>query len=550
MYRPQLLSDLKGYNKTIFSHDLFAGLTVGVVALPLAMAFAIASGLGPERGLYTAIVAGFLMALLGGSSVQVGGPTGAFVVIVSSILAAHGFEGLVICTAMAGLLLILFGLCRMGGLIRFIPFPVTTGFTAGIAVTIFSTQVKDLLGLQMNHVPAAFLAKWQAYFAALPTLHMTTLLLGLFTIVVIVALRRFAPHLPAMLIAMCASTLLAVALNLDVATIGSTFGDLPRSLPQPSFTLPSLQQVQSLISPALTVALLAAIESLLSATVADGMTGGRHRPDTELIGLGIANIASVCFGGIPATGAIARTATNVKSGARTPLASMIHAVTLALLLLLLAPAARLIPLCSLAGILMVVSWGMSEAPHFVALCRGPRSDALVLVLTFLLTVLVDLTVAVQVGVVLAALLFIHRLSSLSQVRSVTENVTAEHVVASQDDVACLDVPRGVEVFEIAGPFFFGTAETFREALGTLERPPQVVVLRARFCSVVDATALHALKQFVKRCKAQGTTVILSGLAEGPLATLRQSSLISELGEANITPHIDAALRRTRELIEL
>ena len=549
VFQPKLFTLLKGYDRATFAADAVAGLTVGVVALPLAMAFAIASGLPPERGLFTAIVAGFLISTFGGSRVQIGGPTGAFVVIVSGILAQFGYAGLAWCTLMAGVLLILFGVFRLGGLIRFIPFPVTTGFTTGIAVVIFSTQVKDLLGLRMDVVPAEFLPKWQAMFQAAGTVSPAAMSLGVGCVVMIAALRRFAPRVPPMLAAMAAATIVAAALELDVETIGSRFGDLPRTLPAPGLPSVGLGELRQLIPSAFTVALLAAIESLLSATVADGMTGGRHRPNTELVAQGIANIGSVIFGGIPATGAIARTATNVKSGARTPVAGIIHALVLALLLLVFAPIARRIPLASLAGILVVVSYNMSERHHFVSILRGPRSDRLVLVLTFLLTVLVDLTVAVQVGVVLSSLLFIRRMAEIADVSMITRDLRGD---GDADDAPRLatarDVPPGVEVFEVNGPFFFGMADTFWNALRNIERPVPVLIIRIRNVPAIDATGLHVLEQLYAQCRREGAQLIISGVLPQPLSVFTGSGFLHTVGAENFCPTLDEALSRANAVL--
>ncbi len=551
MFTPKLVTALATYDRSQFTADLIAGVTVGVIALPLAMAFAIASGLPPERGIFTAIVAGFLVSALGGSRVQIGGPTGAFVVIVAGITTRFGYEGLVCCMLMAGCFLVAFGLLRMGGLIKFIPFPVTTGFTTGIAVVIFSTQIKDLLGLRMEAPPAEFLAKWNAYLSHTHTINPAAAGIGCGVIVAVVLMRRYWPRIPAMLIAMIAATVVSTALNLDVETIGNRFGDLPRTLPRP--WLPSLAHVdfRELISPALTVALLAAIESLLSATVADGMTGGRHRPNVELIAQGFGNIASAVFGGIPATGAIARTATNVKSGAKTPVAGMIHALTLALLLLFFAPWAKMIPLAALAGILVVVSYNMSEIGHFRRLLRAPRSDVMVLLCTFALTVFVDLTVAVEVGVVLASLLFIRRMSEVSSVGMITRELTGdEDEPADPNAIALREVPPGVEVFEVQGPFFFGAADRFKEMMRMLEGPVPVIILRIRQVPAIDATGLHVLREFHRRCDREHSQLILSGVHAQPLFALQRSGIWDEIGSENIFGNIDDALDRARDLLDL
>ncbi|MCB1042474.1 MAG: STAS domain-containing protein [Acidobacteria bacterium] len=550
MFTPKLVSELKTYSKDKAVADLFAGLTVGVVALPLAMAFAIASGLPPERGLYTAIVAGFLISALGGSKVQIGGPTGAFVVIVSAILLEHGTAGLAVATLMAGVMLILFGAFKFGGLIKFIPFPVTTGFTTGIAVVIFSTQVRDLFGLDIEHVPAEFIPKWRALVGHFSTLDATTTLLGLSTIVIVVVCRTYWPKLPAMLIGMLATTTVAVAFDLNVATIGSRFGELPRSLPGLSMPDFAWDQLPKLVNPAFTIALLAAIESLLSATVADGMIGGRHRPNIELIGQGVANIASVLFGGIPATGAIARTATNVKSGARTPVAGMIHALVLLILLLLVGPWAKLIPLSALAGILVVVAYNMSERHHFVAMLRGPRSDAFVLVLTFMLTVLVDLTVAVEVGVVLASLLFIRRMAEISHVNMITRELRGDQsFVEDPQALALKEVPPDVEVFEVNGPFFFGMIDTFKNAMRTIEKPPRVLIVRIRNVPAVDGTAIHVLTELAHRCQRDHTHLVFSGVHAQPLKAFTKAGLVSLLGPDHFKEDIDEALAFSKVLVQ-
>ena len=551
MFRPKLITLLKTYNRSTLAADVGAGITVGIIALPLAMAFAIASGLPPERGLFTAIVAGFLISLLGGSRVQIGGPTGAFVVLVAGIMAQYGYSGLVACMLMAGVLLILFGIFRLGGLMRFIPFPVTTGFTTGIALVIFSTQVKDLLGLKMETEPSAFIPKWAAIFQSLETLSPASALLGVGAILIISASRRWCPRVPGMLIAMLVTTAAATLLHLEVETIGSRFGGLPRMIPAPGLPTLGISDFRNLVPAAFTVALLAAIESLLSATVADGMIGGKHRPNTELIAQGIANLGSAFFGGIPATGAIARTAANVKSGARSPLAGIIHAITLALVLLLFAPLAKQVPLAALAGILMVVAWNMSERHHFMSILKGPRSDRLVLGLTFLLTVLIDLTVAVEVGIVLSALLFIRRMSEIANVSVITDAVSGD-VDAAEDPkaFALREVPKGVEVYEIEGPFFFGMVDTFWNTLGRMKKSIPVLILRLRNVPAIDATGLHNLQQLHRKCRKQGTQLVLSGVNKQPREAFTRSGFLDEVGEENFCLSIDAALERAKQLTRI
>lgn len=550
MFKPKLFTLVKGYNLKTLLSDGVAGLTVGVVALPLAMAFAIASGLPPERGLFTAIVAGFLISFLGGSRVQIGGPTGAFVLIVSGIVAQYGYAGLAWCTLLAGIILILFGVFRLGGLIRFIPFPVTTGFTSGIAVVIFSTQIKDLFGLRMAEVPAEFIPKWSAYFHSFGSASASTATIGLGTVAIIAALRRWAPRWPGMLIAMVLATAAVAVFHLDVETIGGRFGELPRMLPEPGLPPLDFGQMGGLVSAAFTVALLAAIESLLSATVADGMIGGKHRPNTELIAQGLANIGSVFFGGIPATGAIARTATNVKSGAKTPVAGMIHAIVLLLIMLLLAPMAAKIPLASLAGILVVVSYNMSEHRHFASILKGPRSDRLVLLLTFGLTVLVDLTLAVQVGIVLSSLLFMRRMSEISNVNAITRDLKGDTDPEFDPmSITLREVPPGVEVYEVNGPFFFGMADTFWSALREIERSVSVLIIRIRNVPAIDATGLHVLEELHHKCRRQKTQLIFSGVTKQPMSVFRQSGFLDEVGPKNFCPSIDDALARAQSIIE-
>jgi SulP family sulfate permease len=551
-FTPKSIICLRGYSMRAFVKDLIAGITVGVVALPLAMAFGIASGVSPERGLVTAIIAGFLVSALGGSRVQIGGPTGAFVVLVASIYARFGLDGLTVCTFLAGFIVLGMGLARFGAMIKFIPFPVVAGFTAGIAVVIFSSQIKDLLGLQMGAVPAEFFAKWGAYADHLRDVNPAAAGIGIGTILLIAGLRRIAPRVPGMIVALIFATAAAALLRLNVETIGSRFGDLPTHLPKPALPHMELSMVRELIPSAFTVALLAAIESLLSATVADGMIGTRHKSNMELVAQGIANIGSAMFGGIPATGAIARTATNIKSGGRTPVAGMIHALTLLLSLFTCAPLARLIPLSCLAGILAVVAWNMSEIDRFRNLLRSPRSDVAVLLTTFILTVVVNLTVAVQVGVVLAAMLFIRRMAEITNVGVVTRELRDGEEAAATDPNAIWlrDIPAGVQVYEINGPFFFGAADAFQETMRQVAKPPRVLILRMRNVPAIDATGLFVLEEFHKRCRRDGTHLLLADVHTQPLTALMRSHLYEQLGEENVTGHIDDALGRARDLLKL
>ena len=531
LFQPKLITVLReGYPRRQLLADIGAGLVVGVVALPLAIAFAIASGVTPEKGLYTAIIAGFLISLLGGSRVQIGGPTGAFVVIVAGIVGQYGIAGLTIATIMAGLMLIALGLARLGGVIKFIPYPIVIGFTAGIAVIIFSGQVRDLLGLQMATVPPEFFSKWVAFARAAGSINLHAVAISAASLLVLVFWPRIAPRIPAPFIVLVLATAVAALANLPVETIGSRFGQLDFSLPRPS--LPAIDEatVVRMVGPAITIALLGAIESLLSAVVADGMIGGRHRSNTELVAQGIANVVTPIFGGIPATGAIARTATNIKNGGRTPVAGIVHAVTLLAITLFAAPFAARIPLAALAAILVVVSWHMSEARIFVAELRtAPRSDSAVMVTTFLLTVLVDLTVALAVGMVLAAFLFMRRMAETSSVRAISrEMLDQDEIEAAHESVARWRamVPRGVEVYDINGPFFFGAAESFTQAVQHVAAKPKAIILDLEGVPAMDSTGLRALTTIVERKRKENVAVFLVGLQEQP----RELVLRSPLGD--------------------
>ena len=522
----------EGYTRESLLRDLVAGVVVGIVALPLALAFAIASGVPPERGLYTAIIAGFLISALGGSRVQIGGPTGAFVVIVYGIVSKYGYEGLVICTVIAGAILIALGLARMGALIKFIPYPVVTGFTAGIAVIIFSSQVKDFLGLKMGAVPAEFIDKWMAYARHIGSIDWTTVAVGAGTLVVLLVWPKISRMVPGPFVAMVLATLAVQLFDLPVETIGSRFGGVPSALPRPHWPDIPWENLRELIPPSITVALLAAIESLLSAVVADGMIGTRHKSNMELVAQGVANIASPIFGGIPATGAIARTATNIRTGGRTPLAGMTHAVTLMLILVFAGQWAAKVPLASLAAILVVVSYHMSEWRSFAGLLRAPKSDIFVLIITFALTVFIDLTVAVQVGVVAAALLFMKRMAEVTSIEGVTTEMRDTDAHDDSDEITQVrkrkrtiggrEIPKGVEVFAVNGPFFFGAADKLSEVMSEIAKPPKVLILRMAHVPAIDATGIHALEQVAKKCKSQGTKLILSEVRDQPLAALAKA----------------------------
>jgi len=544
---PKLVTTLRTYDRAQFSADVTAGVIVGIVALPLAIAFAIASGVAPERGLYTAIVAGFIISALGGSRVQIGGPTGAFIVIVYGIVQQYGYGGLAIATIMAGVMLIVLGVARLGTAIKFIPYPVITGFTSAIALIIFSSQVKDFLGLRMGEVPAEFVDKWRAFAAAIETFNPMALLLSVTALGIILLWPKVTQRIPGAFVALIVTTAMAQFLDLPVETIGSRFGAIPSGLPTPSIPDMNPAQLAGLVGPAFTIALLAAIESLLSAVVADGMIGGRHRSNMELVAQGVANIASPLFGGIPATGAIARTATNVKNGGRTPVAGMVHALTLLLITLFFGRWAALIPMATLAAILVVVAYHMSEWRTFRAELRSPKSDVAVLLTTFFLTVLVDLTVAIEVGIVLAALLFMRRMAEVTNVSVITRELDDEGDLYATDTNAVRRraIPKGVEVYEINGPFFFGAAEQFKDTLGRIARKPKVLIIRMRNVPAIDSTGIRALADVIRRTRKEGTLVLLSDVHAQPLVALGRSDLLDEIGDDNIFGNLDDALNRAR-----
>ena len=541
---PQLYKKIK---PKAFVNDIFAGTTVGIVALPLAMAFAIASGVSPEKGLFTAIVAGFLISLLSGSKFQIGGPTGAFVIIIYGVVQRHGYEGLVAATLLAGIFLIIFGIARIGSYIKYIPQPVTTGFTTGIAVLILSTQIKDFFGLQIDKVPAEFIEKWGVFIKDFPSFSVTVLIVSLATVFIIFLIRKIYPKIPGQFIAVLLSSIAVWYFSLNIETIGSKFGGIPSSLPH--FSIPSISfaTFRAVLPDAITIAILAAIESLLCAVVADGMTGDKHYSNTELVGQGTANIASALFGGIPATGAIARTATSIKAGAKTPLAGIIHAFVIVLFVVFLAPLASYIPLASLAGILIVVSWDMSHMRMFIRMFRAPKSDLAVMLVTFILTVVADLTVAVQFGMILAALLFMKRMSDVTNMEKVTEDFDDENDPESVDN---LQIPKGVEVYEIDGPFFFGVADKFSDELGRAEANPKVIIIRMRHVPAIDATGMFALESFIKISNKKGTQVVLSGVKRTPRRSLIKMGIAKLIGTKNITDSMDKSIVRAKQLVKL
>lgn len=550
-FSPKILQVLRGgYSRDLFLKDLFAGLTVGVVALPLAMAFAIGAGASPAQGLYTAIIAGFLAALLGGSRYQVSGPTGAFVVIIAGVILRHGMSGLVTATLLAGVLLVILGLSGLGKLIKFIPYPVTTGFTTGIGLIIAGGQIKDFLGLQVPNPSAEFFERMGDVVRYAATITPATVAVGAGSLAVIILIRKLAPRIPAAVTAVALGAAAVWLFRLPVETIGSKYGALPGGFPAPVLPDLSLTTIRAVFPSALTIALLGAIESLLSAVVADGMTGDRHDAGTELAAQGLGNIAVSFFGGIPATGAIARTATNIKNGAQSPISALVHALVLLAFALFLSSAASAIPLAGLSAVLLVVAWDMSELPRFLAMRRAPKSDLAVMLTTFALTVAIDLTVAVQVGVLLAVFLFLRRISETSSVSSLREELEAERERDSglSDLPVRLTVPAGCEIYEVDGPFYFGTADRLQDTLAELQKPPKVFILRMRNVPAMDATGLNALAAFAKRFKRQGTALILSGVREQPRKAMEGYGLLDEIGAPNLLDSIEDALARATELL--
>ena len=548
MLKPKLFSTLESYNWKQFQDDFMSGIIVGVVALPLAIAFAIASGVGPERGLITAVVAGFLISVFGGSRVQIGGPTGAFVVIVYNIVQKYGIEGLLITTLLGGILLVLMGFARFGGVIKFIPYPVIVGFTSGIALVIFTSQIKDFLGLAIEGLPADFIEKIIVCVVNIRSVNFYSLLLGASTILIIITWQKITKKIPGSLVALIIITAAAYILKLPVETIGSRFGEIPHSLPPPHLPEINPELLKQLFPAAMTVAILAGIESLLSATVADGMIGGKHRSNMELIAQGIANIVSPLFGGMPATGAIARTVTNIHNGGRTPVAGIVHALTLLCIMLFFGKLAVYIPLSCLAGILMIIAYRMSEWHSFVMVLKSPRSDAAVLLATFALTVLIDLTVAIEIGMVLSAFLLIRRLSLATNMEIFTKEFVDEEDRGDPDGIGKVKIPDGVEIFEVNGPFFFGITSTFLETIKNIEKKPKVRIIRMRHVSSIDASALNVLQQVARDSKKSGIRLILSGVHIQPLEAMKRVGLVEEIGAENILDNIDDAIKRSGEIL--
>ena len=564
-FKPKLFSTLKDYSRKQFTTDLLAGIIVGIVALPLAIAFGIASGVTPEKGIITAIVAGLIVSIFGGSKVQIGGHTGAFIIIIYGIIQQYGFEGLTIATLLAGVFLILFGVLHLGTIIKYIPYPIIVGFTSGIALTIFTTQVKDLLGLSMDAVPSDFVEKWIAYFGAFPTIDAWSAAVGILSVVVIASwqkvasfhfpLSSFLRKLPGSLIAIILMTVGALLLKqyMGVATI-ETIGDrFSISSQLPGAQVPQLtwDAVKGLVSPAITIAILGAIESLLSATVADGVIGDRHNSNTELIAQGIANLASPLFGGIPATGAIARTMTNINNGGRTPVAGIIHAAVLLLIFLFLMPLAQYIPMACLSGVLVIVSYNMSGWRSFLGIMKNPKSDVIVLWVTFLLTVIFDLTIAIEVGLICACLLFMRRMAETTDVKVISDEINPEEETSDFQlgNLEHLSIPEGVEVYEINGPYFFGAGNKFEEIMGALHHQrPKVRIIRMRKVPFVDSTGIHNLTNLCLMSQGEGIQVVLSGVNPRVQAVLHKAGFDSMLGQDNICSHINEALERARQLL--
>lgn len=553
-FRPRLLHCLRKYNRKTFIADVMAGIIVGIVALPLAIAFGIASGVTPEKGIITAIVAGFVISALGGSKVQIGGPTGAFIIIIYGIIQQYGLEGLTIATIMAGVFLILFGLLHLGTIIKYIPYPIVVGFTSGIAVTIFTTQVKDLFGLSISNLPSDFIEKWQCYAANFTTADLWSSIVGIASVAVIMLMPKINKKIPGSLVAIIIMTVLALLLKqyagvTTIETIGDRFS-ISNSLPQAGMPHVTWETIKSLVSPALTIAILGAIESLLSAAVADGVIGDHHNSNTELVAQGVANLASPIFGGIPATGAIARTMTNINNGGRTPIAGIVHAVVLLLIFLFLMPLAKYIPMACLAGVLVVVSYGMSGWRSFLALMNNPKSDVTVLLITFFLTIIFDLTVAIEVGLIIACLLFMRRMSETTDVKVISDEINPDEEYSSLElgNLEHLTIPKGVEVYEINGPYFFGAGNRFEEIMATFGDRPKVRVIRMRKVPFVDSTGIHNLTNLCLMSKKEGIQIVLSGVTQKVDAQLTKAGFQDIVGTENICSHIDLALARAREIM--
>lgn len=549
--KPQLLTSLKTYNRQTLTADIMAGIIVGIVALPLAIAFGIASGVTPEKGIITAIISGFIISLLGGSKVQIGGPTGAFIVIIYGIIQKYGIEGLMIATVMAGVFLLLFGLLKLGTIIKYIPYPIVVGFTSGIAVTIFTTQIKDLFGLTIESVPSDFIEKWGCYISHFSTADLWCSIVGILSVVIIALTPKVSKKIPGSLVAIIVMTVAALILKnyfgvTTIETIGDHFS-VSSAIPDAHMPAMTWDTIKSLVAPALTIAVLGAIESLLSATVADGVIGAHHNSNTELVAQGLANIASPIFGGIPATGAIARTMTNINNGGKTPVSGIVHAIVLLLIFLFFMPLAKYIPMACLAGVLVIVSYGMSGWRSFLALMKNPKSDVTVLLITFFLTIIFDLTVAIEVGLIIACLLFMKRVSEITDVKAVTDEINEESDMI-KDNAEHLTIPEGVEVYEINGPYFFGAGNKFEEVMAAFGDRPKVRIIRMRKVPFVDSTGIHNLTNLCEMSHNEGIEVVLSGVCEKVHKQLEKARFYDILGNKNICSHINIALERANEII--
>lgn len=555
-FAPRLLSELRHYNKAKFAADLMAGLIVGIVALPLAIAFGIASGVSPSQGILTAIIGGFIVSALGGSRVQIGGPTGAFIVIIYGIVSDPnlGLSGLMLATMLAGIFLILLGVCHLGTIIKFIPYPIVVGFTSGIAVTIFTTQIKDLFGLTIaGKMPGDFLSKWLVYFQNFDTVDWVTTAIGVLSIVIIALTPKVSKKVPGSLVAIIVMTIGVYFLNtytdMKVLTIGDQFGEIKASIP--SLQVPNLswESVKSLFPTAMVIAVLGAIESLLSATVADGVCGDHHNSNQELIGQGVANLCTPLFGGIPCTGAIARTMTNINNGGRTPVAGIIHAVVLLVIFLVLMPLAAYIPMSCLAGVLVIVSYNMSGWRTFMQLMKNPKSDVIVLFITFLLTVIFDLTIAIEVGLLIACLLFMKRMAESTQIKVIADEIDPNDETDAEVHEELLRIPQGVEVYEINGPYFFGIANKFEELMTAMEDHPKVRIIRMRRVPFIDSTGIHNLQNLCEMSHREGTHIVLSGVTPNVYSVLEHNGFCHLLGKDHICPNINVALERASAIVK-
>lgn len=555
-FAPRLVSELRHYNKEKFMADLMAGLIVGIVALPLAIAFGIASGVSPSQGILTAIIGGFLVSALGGSRVQIGGPTGAFIVIIYGIVSNPqlGLSGLMIATMLAGVFLIVLGVCRLGTIIKFIPYPIVVGFTSGIAVTIFTTQIKDLLGLNITEaIPADFVSKWIIYFRHITTIDWLTALIGVLSILIIALTPKVSKKVPGSLVAIIVMTVGVYFLNahtsMHVTTIGDQFGEIKASIPELQMPAITWEGIKSLLPTAMVIAVLGAIESLLSATVADGVCGDHHNSNQELIGQGVANLCTPLFGGIPCTGAIARTMTNINNGGRTPVAGLIHALVLLVIFLVLMPLAAYIPMACLAGVLVIVSYNMSGWRTFIQLFKNPKSDVIVLMMTFLLTVIFDLTIAIEVGLLVACLLFMKRMAESTQIKVIADEIDPNDETDAEVHEEALTIPEGVEVYEINGPYFFGIANRFEELMAELDNHPKVRIIRMRRVPFIDSTGIHNLQNLCEMSHREGTHIVLSGVTPNVYSVLEHNGFCHLLGKDHICPNINVALERAEMIVK-